>query len=172
MKEIIKYNKPINNPSLLFNKEKIKLQRILPKTTKIEHVGGTAVPSLGGKKIIDIFIAVPKKSIKRIKNLLEKNKYKYDSQWGNRMFFIKKYKTKGGFHRFNIHLLPLKDIEFSNAIILREYLKNNKTTVKDYIRHKKQGIKVSKGNGKKYRDYKNPFMVKIIKDAIKWNNRT
>lgn len=45
---------------LLFNKEKAKLKKILPKA-KIEHVGSTAVKGLGGKGIIDISIIVPKK---------------------------------------------------------------------------------------------------------------
>ena len=78
------------------------------------------------------------------------------------MFFIKKYKDN---IRFNVHLVPLGNIEFSNAVLLRDYLKKNKQAVKEYVKFKKEAIKVSKGNGKKYRDYKHLFMIKLIKDS-------
>ena len=162
--EKIKYNKPDNKFKLLFDKEKSKLEKILPKSAKIEHVGSTAIPNLGGKNIIDIFIAVPNKQISDSKKSLQKNDYKYDSKWKKRMFFIKKC---GISPRFNLHLLPSKDTEFSNAILLRDYLRNNKQAVIDYIKCKKEAIKISKGHGEKYREYKHLFMSGMIDKARK-----
>ena len=160
----ISYKKQNNNFKELFGKEKLKLKRILPKYAKIEHVGSTAIPNLGGKNIIDIFIAVPNKLISNSKEILQKNKYLYDSKWKKRMFFIKKY---GEDIRFNLHLIPLGNSEFSNAILLRNYLRKNKKIVKDYIKLKKEAIKISKGKGDKYRDYKHSFMLEIINKAKK-----
>jgi GrpB-like predicted nucleotidyltransferase (UPF0157 family) len=164
VKKIIRYNKPDNRFKLLFDKEKSKLKKILPKSARIEHVGSTAVPKLGGKNFVDIFIAVPSKQLSISKKKLQKNGYEYDSKWKKRMFFIKKY---GAILRFNIHLLPSKDTEFSDAILLRDYLRNNKQAIRDYIKHKKEAIKVSKVDWEKYREYKHPFMVKMIDEARK-----
>ena len=164
--EIIKYNKPNKKFQLLFSKEKSKLKKILPKFAKIEHVGSTAIQNLGGKNNIDIFIAVPGKSISNSKKTLQKNNYVYNSKWKKRVFFIKRYKDN---IRFNVHLLPLGNTEFFNAVLLRDYLRNNKQAVKEYIKWKKEAIKVSKGNGGKYRNYKHLFMIKMIKDAKRQN---
>ncbi len=162
--EKIKYNSPNNKSKSLFNKEKIKLKKLLCKEAMIEHVGSTSVPSLGGKNIIDIFIAVPNKLIHESKKVLQKNGYLFDSKWKQRMFFIKKYENG---MRFNIHLLPLGDSEFLDAILLRNYLRKNKKAVSDYVKLKKDAIKISKGDGAEYRDYKHPFIVKMINKARK-----
>lgn len=37
---------------LLYKRERMKLRRILGKSPKIEHVGSTAVPGLGGKGLL------------------------------------------------------------------------------------------------------------------------
>jgi len=141
--EKIKYHKPNNSLKLIFIKEKYKLKKILPQSAEIEHVGSTAIPNLGGKNIIDIFIGVPNKLIITSKKSLQENNYTYDSKWGGRMFFIKKYRKD---LRLNIHLIPIKNIEFSNAILLRNYLNKNRKAVKDYIKGKKYAIEIETGS--------------------------
>ena len=144
--EIIKYHKSNKDSEALFNKEKSNLKQVLSKFARIEHVGSTAIKNLGGKNIIDIFIAVPEKSISTTKRILQKNNYVYNSKWNQRMFFIKKEKDN---LRFNLHLLPLGNLDFSNAILLRDYLRNDKKAVKEYVQCKKEAIKSSKGKGEK-----------------------
>ncbi|MCL4366030.1 GrpB family protein [Patescibacteria group bacterium] len=61
----------INFPKL-FEKERERIRKVLGKSDLIEHIGSTAVPSLGGKGIIDICIATDKKNLKVISKKLQK----------------------------------------------------------------------------------------------------
>lgn len=65
----------------LFNLEKVRLSKILEKS-KIEHIGSSAVKGLGGKGIIDIAIAVSKKSLVKTKHLLQKVGYIFKENGG------------------------------------------------------------------------------------------
>lgn len=47
----------------LFEKEKERLSKYLTGEYQIEHVGSTAVQGLGGKGIIDIYLATPRKNL-------------------------------------------------------------------------------------------------------------
>ena len=51
----------------IFEKEKDRLSKYLTGDYKIEHIGSTAVPGLGGKGIIDIYIVSPTDNQENIK---------------------------------------------------------------------------------------------------------
>ena len=52
--------------------EKKKIAKTLGLTAKIEHIGSTAIPGLGGKGILDIAVGVLKSKIVESKKKLEK----------------------------------------------------------------------------------------------------
>lgn len=54
--------------SKLFETEKKRLSNYLTGLFRIEHVGSTAVPGLGGKGIIDIYIVVPENKLNTASN--------------------------------------------------------------------------------------------------------
>ena len=58
---------------MLFKKEKSKLKKIFPKNAVIEHIGSTAIPNLGGKGVIDLYVTVKNKEIKNTKKKLISN---------------------------------------------------------------------------------------------------
>ena len=61
----------------LFEKEKQRLSLFLTGNYQIEHIGSTAVPGLGGKGIIDIYIVAPKNDLDRISDEVLKSGYEY-----------------------------------------------------------------------------------------------
>lgn len=161
-----KYNK---NYPVLFRTEKYRLRKILPNDAKIEHIGSTSVPGLGGKGIIDIFISVKKKDWARSLYILQKKDYLFFPLGGSdeRKFFQKDYKYREKTRRVHIHLTYHNSQEFKRSIAVINYLKNNKEAVKEYSEIKKKAVKVARGDGWKYRKYKQKFLDKIETKAIK-----
>jgi len=152
----------------LFRREKSKLKKILPKNAEIKHIGSTAVVGLGGKGIIDIFISVNKKEIKKTKENLEKHGYRFKPTGGSkqRKFFEKDYKHKGKIRRVHIHLTYHNSKEFKNAVNFVKYLKDNPKMAKEYAKIKKQATELAKGNAKIYQKHKKDFLEKLNKRKV------
>jgi len=148
---------------LLFEKEKNKLEKFLPKRTKIEHIGSTAVPSLGGKGIIDIIVGFKDKNqMKRYACIMKRERY--EMMPGFKKFERISFKKVYGFlffkRRVHIHFVLLngkiwkRNIQFRNNLIKSSRLTN------EYARLKKQAVKIAGGEGKIYRAYKDKFIEK------------
>lgn len=156
----------------LYKQEERKLRKILPKNIKMEHVGSTAVPGLGGKGIIDIMAVVRKKDIKKSMKRLGKLGFDYRPQPkdSKRKFFQKIIRRNKKERRVHVHLIYKKDIEIS-LIAFREYLKKHKEARDMYVKLKRKAVKHAKGEGKKYRTYKEKFIKSLTKKALKeYNN--
>ena len=67
----------------LFEKEKVFLKKILSNKIIVEHFGSTAVPGLGGKGVIDIYLLVAKELMKvTSKKLCDYNPgYRWGTSW-------------------------------------------------------------------------------------------
>jgi len=174
MKNQVVFNKYVfrkysKNFPILFRKEKNKLQKILTKEAIIQHVGSTAIKGLGGKGIIDISIAVNKKNIEKNKKILEKEGYIFHviGSTRERKFFDKQYGHQGTARRVHLHLTFHNSFESRKALVFVKYLNTHPKKMREYARIKKEGIKFAKGEGKKYRNYKNKFLEKTAKEALK-----
>ena len=54
----------------------------------------------------------------------------------------------------------------THAKLLRDYLRKNPKVAKKYEEIKKEAMKVSKGNGRKYQLYKKDFLDNIKKEVL------
>lgn len=151
----------------LFQKEKAKLLKVLPKSIKIEHVGSTAVPGLGGKGIMDIAILTPRAKLKKFTSQLEKLGYEYRPHPGDdkRKFFQKIINYKGKERRVHVHLTLGKDF-WNSFITFRDYLKTHDKEREAYAKIKAEAIKHAAGDGKKYREHKQALIQEIAKKAM------
>ena len=154
---------------LLFSREKSRLRKIFPKA-KIEHIGSSSVPGLGGKGIIDVIVSVPKKDYKRALLKLKREGYSHiirdDVPKG--MKFLKKFiKYSGNERGVHVHLTWENSKEWKSKIALREYLRKHKETAKKYEEFKREGLKYAGGDGIKYRGYKTPFLNDLTREAMK-----
>ena len=166
------FNKYSNKYGQLFNEEKTKLKNIFPRV-KIEHVGSTSIPGLGGKGIIDIAIKTPRNKLNQFLKKLEGLGYKYNKEHPRNdesVFLQKRIRYDGKERRIHIHL-TLDDKFWNSFIVVRDYLRNHDKECDNYTRIKKEAIKHAKGEGKKYRKYKNPFLEKILKLALKEHSK-
>src|SRR3989344_39977 len=153
---------------LLFKKERARLRKILPKA-KIEHIGSSAVKGLGGKGIIDITIAVSKKSLEISLLKLKKKGYDYRPSGGDRYrkFFQRIIRSHGDERRVHVHLTWENSKALRVHVAIREYLRKHKDVAKKYAQIKKQGVKHARGEGAKYRKYKDAFIKNLEKKALK-----
>lgn len=155
----------------LFEKEKRRLSKFLTGNYTIEHVGSTAVPNLGGKGIIDIFIATENKNLKRISKDLISAGYKYrpkGSKLVGHLYFRKDLpdvieKTR----RYHVHLNNYDAEDYKEAIIFRDYLRKHKEELIKYADIKKKAIKEGKHDTHSYLEAKNPIIQEILRKALR-----
>ena len=147
-----------------FELEKNKIEKSLGKNLKIEHVGSTAVPGLGGKGIIDIAIKTPKNKLNQFMNKLERLGYKpnLEHRGNNKRVFLQKIiRYSGKERRIHIHL-TLNNNFWDSFIVFRDYLRSHDKERDKYSRIKKEatilGLK-----GKEYRDYKEKFIKEVLR---------
>lgn len=158
--EKYKFKKYNRNYSKIFEKERISLSEI--PQIKIEHIGSTAVNSLGGKGIIDIMVGTKKEFMKKISNEIQKKWYILINQETNRWFFEKDIRNNKFIRRIHIQLTPYKSIIWKNAIDFRDYLIKNKKAREEYAKIKKTASQLANGSGFAYRRHKNSFITKTL----------
>ena len=153
----------------LFKKQRKILRKVIGKSSKIEHVGSTSVPRLGGKGIIDIAIKTPRNKLNQFTRKLERIGYEHNSEHpanDKRIFLQKKIIYKKKERRIHIHLVPDNDF-WDSFIVVRDYLRNHDTERDKYAKIKKEAVKHAEGKGKKYREYKDKFLEELTKKALK-----
>ena len=148
----------------LFNKEKRMLINLLGNI-RVEHVGSTSIPGLGGKGIIDILIGVNKNKIKTIENSLLKNNYILMQGASNkeRRSFKKNYGFLFWKRRVHIHLTWLNSKTWKEMLKFKKALINSKSLQEKYSNLKKKAVKIAQGEGKIYRKLKEDFIKKYSK---------
>lgn len=153
----------------LFEKEKKKIEKSLGKNLKIEHVGSTSIPGLGGKGIIDIAIKTPRNKANQFMKKLEKLGYESNSAHprdNRRVFLQKRIRYCGKERRIHIHLTLNNDF-WNSFIVFRDYLRVHKKDMLKYAKIKKKAAKISNQDREKYHSCKKGVIDEIQKKALK-----
>lgn len=157
-----KYNK--NYPKH-FSLEKRRLSKKIKG--KIEHIGSSAVPDLGGKPIIDIAILITKEKLNTTKKKLIKLGYEFIPKEKRRLFFQKYIPSKSKPKKiFHIHLTYFEKI-FKEMLFFKDYLIENPKKAKKYEKIKKEACKKCNNTKEIYWKIKKPFIDKIKKRKLK-----
>ena len=152
---------------VLFAYVKRRLREILPLTT-IEHIGSSAVPGLGGKGIVDVMVAVPKRSVAGALKKLVANGYEYTGRGGSRdrKFLMRTVRSGGRERQVHIHLTHSGSRVGRAAVVVRDYLRQDRAAAMEYAKLKRLAVKKAGGDGKKYRQFKKAFLDKIERKAL------
>ena len=155
----------------LFEKEKqLLLDTLKDRIIAIEHVGSTAIKGVPAKPIIDIRIAVSSLDDSYIKGFiapLEKLGYSYMHKYLDRHFFAKGPEENRTHH---ISIVKAGSDSWNDAILFRDYLRNNKQTREEYASLKQKLAKQFSEDRASYTKAKEEFIQKIIEQA-KFANR-
>lgn len=137
-RSFVPYNK--NYPKI-FLAEKKRLQKSLGDIS-IEHFGSTAVPGLGGKGYIDIYISVPKNEMKVYSNKIQQLEYEHrpDGDVGDERIF---HKRKSAGVTYNLHVTYLGAENLRTCKAFRNYLRAHPKDLKAYAKAKKEAAKIA-----------------------------
>jgi GrpB-like predicted nucleotidyltransferase (UPF0157 family) len=158
----------------LFNNEKERIQKVLGDSVRIEHIGSTAVPGLGGKGIIDISVSAPKNKWPDVSSKLELLGYSYkkkdEEREKEKLFFMITLPDKElGTRIYHIHLTYPESIEFKRNLGFRDFLRTHPEEREEYAEIKKGASEAVKNLSTKdemrdlYGERKEAFIEKIFK---------
>lgn len=153
----------------MFRREKNRLDKLLPNNYVIEHIGSTAVPGLGGKGIIDIYITVSQDQLSQVKQELESVGYIHIPEVGEgeRLYFRIDLPDKlEKIRRYHVHISEHGNKDFLQAVAFRNYLRENKDAKVEYIAIKQQAVKEAAGDKEIYMRIKKPFIRKVLNKTI------
>ncbi|MHC5218284.1 GrpB family protein [Enterococcus sp. LJL128] len=165
--EVVPYNPAWPH---LFEEEKACLKQALPDelVVSVVHIGSTSVPGLAAKPIIDICLIV--------EDIAELDKYQevmaeigYES-WGAYGLPGRRYFPKGGDQRsHHIHAYQFDNLsEIGRHIAFRDFLRNHREIASTYGEIKQTAAAAYPEDIESYGDYKDEFVKKVEKEALKW----
>ena len=165
---IDKYNSEWKNEYL--KEEKILKEILKDYDVDIQHIGSTSIVGCSAKPIIDIAIGVPNLEYgKQLISILQNNGWTYDgtSDFGVR-WFLKK--CDGDVRTHFLHIENRFDRIWQNHIVFRDYLNCHPELVKEYSDSKERIEKEFADNRQGYAAIKDPFIERVIKQALEeWN---
>ena len=133
----------------------------------IFHVGSTAIPDMYGKNIIDILIGVDnEKEFEFVSNSLVRlgfNTSAKSKEKDYQFFASKKEETSSG--DIHIHLAIKGTLRYSDFLVLKKYLLENKDEAKKYSDKKLELINNGIEDRKEYKRIKSEYVSELINRA-------
>lgn len=154
----------------LFEKEKERLTKYLSGEYRIEHVGSTAVPDLGGKGIIDIYIVAPKEQLDRISQEVLSSGYEYRPRVSADQHVFHRIDLPDpidGTRRYHAHISYPEADDFKQAIAFRDYLRKHPEDVRRYAEIKQNAAQEANQDKDTYMLIKTPVIQNILVKALK-----
>lgn len=148
----------------LFQIEKDRITSFLEEDLIIEHVGSTAVPGLGGKGIIDIGIGSQKEKLVNLISRIEALGYEYKAKHStaNRHFFTRDLPDGNNMQKYHLHLTNVECKEWQELLRFRDYLITHPEAAGRYSKLKEEAAGQVCGDGKAYRDLKQPLIAEFL----------
>lgn len=148
----------------LFEKEKERIEAFIETDAVIEHIGSTAIPSLGGKGIIDIAIAVKKENLAKVSRQLQSIGYEFRPTFStpDRLYFIIYLPDlEEGIRRYHIHLTYPENSEWKEFLAFRNHLRKHPESLQEYEKMKQEAAQEANDDGERYRKLKSPMFEKV-----------
>lgn len=165
----------------LYGEEEARLKSVFGNQVQIEHFGSTAVPGLGGKGIIDIYVKAPKSELENIAELTKKLGYEHREQGdrdGRRFFRLTKNDADGNTRTFHLHLTDHENQNFEQSIAMRDYLRGNPTEARLYeeikIKAAKEALRhnLYEAQKKAYQEAKSDYLDDLkVRSWNWWKNK-
>lgn len=154
---------------LLFKSEKRRIEKVIGRAYRIEHMGSTAVPELGGKGIIDIYLAAPFSDLKILSKKVQKIGYEFrpDAGADSRLFhFVDLSDQKEGIRRYHLHIVARDSADFINSLLFRDFLRAHPDSIKKYAEIKKYAASIAGENKLIYMSTKEGVIKEIMYAAF------
>lgn len=154
-----------------FEREAERISGVLGNEAKVEHVGSSAI-GIGGKNIVDILVGVSdvdEMSVAREALVRLGYREGHDTH-PERIFMAWRMNDDGsdretGEGDFHVHICVDGSEEYSNMILLRDYLRANREEALEYERMKSVFAREAGYDRKKYKALKSKYVSELIKKA-------
>lgn len=149
-----------------FEEEKNNLKEIFKNVAiDIQHIGSTSIENISAKPIIDIAVGVKSLSdFEKVKNYFINNKeYSLREENTPGEILVRKGVEEAVTHF--IHVMECDSERYKNAIIFRDYLRENLDDKIEYEKLKEELAEKYKDNRKMYTASKHEFIQKILEKA-------
>lgn len=148
----------------LFDLEKKRILDTKVEVASIEHVGSTAVPSMGGKGIIDLAVLIHPSKMKETVSIFETLGYEFRENFSteDRFYFVGYFEDSFGVIRtYHLHLIRAGSLIWNEMIGFRDFLRNDPSARLEYAAIKKLACDTAEQSQDKYQKVKEPFIKKI-----------
>ena len=153
-----------------FSRHEKVLRKLFGEAVKIEHMGSTSVPGLGGKGFIDIAIGVPSQAdLDNAATIMLAAGYNFEPAAGTstRFYYDCEFiDDHGEVSMYHFHLTYIESEDWIKIVVFRDFLRNNEWARKEYAAIKDFAAKESNQERVKYVKIKNPVIEKILKLAL------
>ena len=152
----------------LFEAERRRLEGALGAEARIEHVGSTAVPGLGGKGILDIVVTLPEGRWKGARRELEETGYEFREKAGTseRLFFRTDHLEVDSMRRVHVHLTRPGGRDWREMTAFRDFLRAHPEKAREYEALKRRAVRKAKGEGEVYQAEKEAFIRRTSEKAL------
>ena len=162
--------KPYNDifPALFESEKKRLTPYLVQFEYQIEHGGSTAIPGLGGKGIVDIYIVSAHENLEAISQAMEKAGYmpqKRIADDSHIFHCIELPDPVDGVRRYHIHINTSDAPDYVNAMHFRDYLRNNPSEAKKYADIKIKAAEEANDDKETYMAIKAPVILEILQLA-------
>ncbi|MCK5185118.1 MAG: GrpB family protein [Candidatus Heimdallarchaeota archaeon] len=152
-----------------FLEERAKIEKALGHLiVKIEHIGSTAIPGMGGKPVIDIMIGVQEKDdAEKCIPLLASIGYVSDP---DRHEDFPERKTLDKYAigaKIHLYIIDINSEEWVRHILFRDHLRANPDVARDYNKLKVELVKKYRYDREAYTKGKAKFIKKVEDKAKK-----
>ena len=153
-----------------FMAAKAFLLGLLPFPIQVEHMGSSAVPGLGGKRVIDVMILCERERMPQVVRLIESAGYKFNPAEGfgtfpERYFISGWFPYAGGRFHVHYHITFPGSGEHRDLLLFRDYLRDHPDATRQYYELKSRHY-VMEGNHVTVLPIdKNPFVTTVLEKA-------
>ena len=158
---------------VVFARVKNKLAPVLADSSRIHHVGSTAVPSLDGKNILDILIsAKDSEHMNELRDKLVAIGYFPSLNPSPRQdyIFLASRQEETGEGDIHIHLAVANTKTHDSFLIIRDYLRSHNDEADQYSSVKYQYAKQANYDRSAYKKLKTAYVDKLLQRARRWKN--
>jgi GrpB-like predicted nucleotidyltransferase (UPF0157 family) len=148
-----------------YEEERERIAAALGGNPAIEHVGGTAVPGLAAKAVVDVMIGVDdiERAGQAVAALIDLG-YEYvpefEAELPDRRYF-----RKGTPEAYHLHMVRVGSDFWTDHLLFRDYLRSHPQAAEEYSRLKRGLAARFRSDRKAYTEAKRPFIEAVTEAA-------
>lgn len=128
---------------------------------RIEHIGSSSIPGVGGRKVIDIAVVAPEADHAKIREAIARAGFTDPPFQHYRPVQVGSIEADGESYQILVYVIAPEDPMLANWLGYRDYLRAHPEDAEAYGRVKREVLAAGQSNGEAYQRAKTPFIVEL-----------